>query len=166
MAAIRTLEKFTPLHAEYASPPSRPGLRITIDTDHLHVSYGTPGQIMRFSSVMPEDYDLLGVDVTLIWAALTATSGTVYWSQRFQKLPAGHNILSKTSDDALWGTQLSSLVSVSGAGILTYTTTRFTHAQINNIQRGEAYRFQVSWSAGSALGRIMLFRAYIATTGL
>lgn len=140
MASGQTLCVFTPLHhepptsnyAQLGSRNNRPTLEFDPSTAWAAV----------FSGILPRNYTGGGVTITLIWAAVSATSGNVRWKTSFERIQDGvDNLDSDSFATAVTG---SSDATNGTNGVVKYSTISHTDgSQLDNLAAGERFRVKV-----------------------
>jgi hypothetical protein len=99
-----------------------------------------------WTGVLPNHYSGLGISLTLVWAASTATSGNVKWNAQFERLDTATD----TDADGFAAVQTATGAANATSGILTYTTIAFTNAQIDGLLKNETFRLKVTRDADDA----------------
>ena len=102
-------------------------------------------EVSYFVGVLPSSYAGGGVNVKLIWAATSATSGNVAWNTAFERIPASG--LDLDSDSAA-AANAAVVATDAVSGETTETTIAHSSgSQMDSLAAGELFRLQVSRSA-------------------
>ena len=163
MASGQTLVTFTALDGE---PPASNYATLDTRNNHPVLDFDTTtGETIYFSGVMPRNYAGGGVTVTLMWAATSATSGTIGWTVAWERLADGGT---DTDADSFASANTLTAETVDGtSGILDYGTVAFTDgAQMDSTAAGEAFRISVTRDVANdtATGDAELFAVEIKET--
>lgn len=141
MASGDTLAIFVPLDGE---PPASNFATLDTRNNHPVADFDTTtGESLMFTSVMPRNYGGGGVTVSVIWAATSATSGTIGWLVGFERIDDGGLDIDA---DSFASNQTLTAETVDGtSGIPDYGEVAFTNgAQMDSIAVGEAYRLKIT----------------------
>lgn len=148
MASGNTLISFGALDNE---PPT--SNYATIDTRNsqpcLDFDAGTD-ETAVFSGVLPRHYAGGGITVALLWAASSATSGTVRWDVSIERQADEAQDL---DSDGFASAQSAGGTAPATSGMLQYTDIAFTDgAQMDSLAAGERFRIKVTRDADGSGG--------------
>jgi len=148
MASGNTLISFGPLDNE---PPS--SNYATIDTRNSQPCLdfdASTDESAIFSGVLPRHYAGGGITVTLMWAATSATSGTVRWDVSIERQA---DEAQDIDSDGFASAQSAGGTAPATSGMLQYTTIAFTDgAQMDSLAVGERFRLKVTRDADGSGG--------------
>lgn len=147
MASGNVLAVFTPQHNE---PPS--SSFATLDTRNsipvLDFDDTAPESAV-FGGVLPSNYASGGLTVTLVWAATTATSGTVSWNVSIESNTDDADDLD--SDSFASAGNSGAVTAPSASGEFGYDNVTFTNgAAMDSLAVGESFRLKVQRDATGA----------------
>lgn len=135
MASGETLVVFTPRDHQ-----PQPADYATFDTrnSHLVLEFDpTVDESAVFEGLLPRNYDGGGITLTIVWAAISATSGTCRWQASFERIDdEGLDIDANSFATA----QSAGGTAPATNGQVQYTTIAFTNGQIDGLLAGEAFR--------------------------
>lgn len=148
MATTDTLVTFFPADNE---PPS--SNYATLDTRNGHpcldFDAGTDESAI-FTGILPSNYAGGGLDVILIWAASSATSGSCRWSTAIERLEDEGTDMDA---DSFATANTAGATAPATSGALQYTTIAHTSgAQMDSLAANEAFRLKVMRDADGTSG--------------
>lgn len=112
----------------------------TLDTRNSHLVLdfdATTQESAVFEGVLPRNYSGGGITVTCIWAATSATTGSVVWAASWERLDdEGQDI----DANGFAASQQATGAAPANNGDLQYTAITYTNSQIAGLLAGEAFR--------------------------
>lgn len=139
MAAGSTLCEFEPNAAR--QPATNMG---TLDVRNVHLVLDfdtTTVETVYFEAFLPANYSGLGITVTLVWMATSATTGGVVWSVSWERMDAGTAL--GTDSFATEKTVTATKVGA-GSDNSVYSTIDFANgSEIDSVSVGEKFRLRV-----------------------
>jgi hypothetical protein len=145
MPANTTLVAFTP--ASYEPPPAA---YATLDVRNAHPVLdfdAATDESAHFTGVLPQSYSGGGLTATLIWAASTATSGSVRWDAAVERLEDEGTDL---DSDSFAAAQSVTSPAPAASGGMQYASIGFLGSQIDSLAAGEAFRLKITRDADHA----------------
>ena len=140
MASGDTLCRFTPLQNE---PPSSNYATLDYRNNRPVLDFDTTTQETAiFTDVLPRHYSGNGITVYLVWAATSATTGTIGWDVSIERTDAGTLDIDA---DSFASAQTVTAAAVSGtSGITSTTNVAITNgANMDSLAVGEAFRIRI-----------------------
>jgi len=144
MASGNTLITFTPLNNEppasaFATFDTRNSIPV-LDFDD------TTDESAVFGGVLPANYAGGGLTVTLVWAATSATSGTVSWDVSIESNTDDADDLD--TDSFASANNSGAVTAPSATGEFAYDNVTFTDgADMDSLAAGESFRLKVTRDA-------------------
>lgn len=120
----------------------------TLDTRNSHLVLdfdASAAEAAVFRGILPTSYGGAGVNVKLIWAATSATSGNTVWNTAFERIPAG-----ALDIDADSFASANAAIAAADATNGETTETTIAHAngsEMDSLAAGEMFRLKVSRNA-------------------
>ena len=101
----------------------------------------TTAESAYFGASLPANYAGGGITATIVWAADTATTGSVVWGLSFERHQDGTDTI---ASDSFATEQTATSPAPGTAGIYKYRTIAFTNgAQIDSLAVGEHFRVKL-----------------------
>lgn len=101
----------------------------------------------HFTGILPTGYEGGGINVKLIWAATSATSGNVIWEVSIERIEAGNMDIDA---DSFATAVTASAAADSTSGDTIHTTLAFSNgAAMDSMAAGEMFRLKVSRDANN-----------------
>lgn len=143
MGAGHTLLIFT---ADAGRPPNASFATFDLRNAHPVLDFDdTIAEFICFGSMLPRNYDLRGIVVTLVWMATTATTGDVRWEAAFERHQDEVDDLDSDSFATAKGVTATA-PAISGA--VQYTEISFSDgAEIDGLLKGESFRIKIQRAA-------------------
>ena len=130
---------------EAARPPTTNFATFDQRNNHNVLDFDdTTAETALFGSIMPRNYDGNGIVATLVWLAITATTGNVRWEAAFER---HQDEVDDLDADGFATAQGATGAAPTTNGAVQYTEISFTNAQIDGILKGESFRMFVRRAA-------------------
>lgn len=148
MATTDTLCVFFPADNE---PPS--SNYATLDTRNGHPVLdfdASADESAIFTGILPSNYAGGGLDIVLIWAGSSATSGTCRWATAIERVEDEGTDMDA---DSFATANTAGATAPGTSGAVQYTTIAHTSgAQMDSLAAGEAFRLKVTRDADGTSG--------------
>lgn len=101
-----------------------------------------------FTLVMPDHYGGNGIDVSLRWAAATATSGNCIWDVAIERI---NDDVQDIDSDSFAAANSVTAAAASASGELSYDSVTFSDgADMDSVAAGDVYRIKITRDADNA----------------
>lgn len=149
MASGDTLLVFTP-HSN--QPPASNAATFDTRNGHLVLDFDAGSSATQedavFPLVLPSAGAGVGVTVTIVWMATSATGGNVVWEAAWERHHEGTTDLDSTTEFAAGKQAVGAATTGTGsAGKTTYTDITFSTSEMDSIAANESGRLKISRDA-------------------
>lgn len=134
-----TLLSLTPLSADFAVAANAPVFAVRNGRRYLGCADGVTSETF-FTMHLPESYAGAGIDVVIMWAAATVTSGNALFGVSFERNDDEGLDL---DSDSFAAEKTTTGAAPSTNGQWQYTTISFSDAEIDGLVAGEQFRIRV-----------------------